>query len=127
MIGLKKKGPSRPTEAFAHAEGCKVVVADPGFQPEWQEIEEGHWRRTCQCYSEDIYEPRVDTRARLDPLNPATFRHAGECEHPATTDPAVIRAILKVTQGPTGDYPWVQCSACDHGWQVPYYAAESAG
>jgi len=65
MLGLgKKKGPSRPTEAFVHAEGCKVVVADPGFQPEWQEIEEGHWRRICQCYSEDIYEPRTDTRTR---------------------------------------------------------------
>ena len=74
MFGLKKKGPSRPTEAFAHAEGCKVVVADPGFEPEWQEIEEGHWRRICQCWSEDIYEPRVDTRTRLDPLGPGHLR-----------------------------------------------------
>ena len=49
MFGLKKKGPSRPTGPFAHAEGCKIVVADPGFEPEWQEIEEGHWRRICQC------------------------------------------------------------------------------
>jgi hypothetical protein len=59
MFGLKKKGPSRPTEAFTHADGCKVVVADPGFQPEWQEIAEGHWRRICQCWSEDVYEPHA--------------------------------------------------------------------
>ena len=37
MLGPKKKGPSRPTKAFAHADGCKIVTADPGFQPEWQE------------------------------------------------------------------------------------------
>jgi hypothetical protein len=90
MFG-RKKGPSRPTEPFAHAVGCKVVVADPGFQPQWQEIEEGHWRRTCQCCSEDIYEPHVDTRTRLNPLDPSTFQHAGRCEHRNTTDPAVIR------------------------------------
>jgi hypothetical protein len=41
MFGLKKKGPSRPTGPFAHAAGCKILVADPGFQPEWQEIEVG--------------------------------------------------------------------------------------
>jgi hypothetical protein len=64
MFG-RKKGPSRPTAAFDHAFGCKIVVADPGFEPEWQEIEEGHWRRTCQCHAEDIYEPRADTRTRL--------------------------------------------------------------
>jgi hypothetical protein len=28
-------------------------VADPDFEPERQELEEGHWRRTCQCYSDD--------------------------------------------------------------------------
>ena len=125
MFGLKKKGPSRPTEAFAHAEGCKVVVADPGFKPEWQEIEEGHWRRICQCWSEDIYEPRVDTRTRLDPLDPSTFGHCGGCEHRDTTDPAILRAILRVHD--REGYWWVQCGACDCGWQVPYYAAESAG
>ena len=39
MFGLKKKGPSQPTGPFEHAFGCKVVVADPGFQPEWQDRE----------------------------------------------------------------------------------------
>lgn len=125
MFGLKKKGPSRPTEAFAHADGCTIVTADPGFQPEWQEIETGHWRRTCQCYSEDIYEPRVDKRARLNPLDPSTFRHGGGCEHRDTTDPTIVKAILLVTD--REGYWWVECSACEYGWQVPYYAAENVG
>ena len=51
MFGPKKKGPSQPTGPFAHAVGCMIVVADPDFQPEWQEIEEGHWRRICQCHT----------------------------------------------------------------------------
>ena len=89
MFGLKNKGPSQPTGPFAHADGCAIVRADPGFEPEWQELEEGHWRRICQCYSEDIYEPRVDRRTRLDPLDPSTFRHGGGCEHRDTTDPTV--------------------------------------
>ena len=122
MFGLKKKGPSQPTGPFAHAEGCKIVVADPGFQPEWQEIEEGHWRRICQCYSEDIYEPRVDTRTRLDPLDPSTFRHGGGCEHRDTTDPTIIKAILRVHD--RDGYWWVECATCEHAWQVPNYAAE---
>ena len=85
MFGLKKKGPSQPTGPFAHAVGCKIIVADPDFQPEWQELEEGHWRRICQCWSEDRYEPRVDTRTRLDPLDPSTFAHFPACEHRDTT------------------------------------------
>ena len=126
MLGLgKKKGLSRPTEAFVHAEGCKVVVADPGFKPEWQEIEEGHWRRICQCYSEDIYEPRTDTRTRLDPMDPATFGHCGGCDQRDTTDPVVLRAILKVQEGAGGGYWWVQCGACDCGWQVPHFVEEA--
>jgi hypothetical protein len=122
MFGLKKKGPARPTGPFAHAAGCKIVVADPDFEPEWQELEEGHWRRICQCWSEDIYEPRVDTRTRLDPLNPATFRHLGGCEHADVTDVVIIKAILTVHE--RENYWYVQCSPCDGGWQVPYYVAE---
>lgn len=41
MFGLKKNGPSQPTPPFEHAVGCTIIVADPGFQPEWQELEEG--------------------------------------------------------------------------------------
>ena len=99
------------------------MVADPGFQPEWQEIEEGHWRRICQCYSEDIYEPRVDTRTRLDPLDPATFRHLPECEHRDMTDPGIVKALLTVRE--RENYWSVHCGTCAAGWQTPFYAAES--
>ena len=124
MFG-KKKGPRRPTAAFTHADGCKVVVTDPGFQPEWQEIEDGHWTRICQCYAEDMYEPSVDTRTRLDPLDPSTFRHGGGCEHRDTTDLTIVKAIVRVHD--RDGYWWVECSTCEYGWQVPYYAAESGG
>jgi hypothetical protein len=125
MFGLRKKGPSRPTAAFAHAYGCKILNSDPGFEPEWQEVKEGHWRRICQCWSEDIYEPRVDTRTRLDPLDPSTFRHGGGCEHRHTTDPAIVEAILRVHD--RDGYWWVECLTCAYGWQTPFYAAESVG
>jgi hypothetical protein len=97
----------------------------PAFQPEWQEIEEGHWRRICQCYSEDIYDPRVDTRTRLNPLDPTTFRHAPECEHRQTTDPVIVKAILTVLE--REDYRYVECRTCRCGWQTPFYAKESVG
>jgi hypothetical protein len=125
MFGLKKKGPRQPTGPFAHAHDCKLVRSDPDFEPEWQEIEEGHWRRTCQCYSEDRYEPYVDTRTRLNPLDPSTFRHAGECEQREATDQHILKAILRVDE--REDYWRVECLTCKHIWQVPYYAEESVG
>lgn len=72
---------------------------------------------------EDVYEEPADRRARLDPLDPSTFRHAGQCEHRDTTDPAILRAVLKVRDGAGGDYWWVECGTCRYGWQVPHYAA----
>jgi hypothetical protein len=51
--------------------------------------------------------------ARLDPL-----------DRPDTTDPVLLRAILKVRDGAGGGYWWVECAGCDCGWQVPHYAAE---
>ena len=36
----------------------------------------------------------------------------------------MLRALLKVT-GKDG-YDWVECGACDIGWQVPH-SAESVG
>jgi hypothetical protein len=124
MFGLQKKGPSQPTGPFAHANGCKIIVADPGFEPEWQEIEAGHWRRTCQCSSEDRYEPRVDMRTRLDPLDPSTFRHFPACEDRDTTDPKILRAILTVTERES--YWFVQCRTCECGWQTPFYEPEAS-
>jgi hypothetical protein len=78
MFGRRKKGPTRP---FVHAYGCKIVKADPGVEILWSEVENGHWQAVGDCGSEDIYEEPADRRARLDPLDPSTFRHAGECEH----------------------------------------------
>ena len=66
-------------------------------------------------------EPPTDGRARLDPYDPSTFRHAGQCEHRDTSDPALLRVILKVRDGAGGGYWWVECATCEHGWQVPHY------
>ena len=117
MFGLKKKGPTQP---FTHADDCKIVKADPTVQIEWSEVERGHWREVCVCGTEDHYEP-VAARVRLDPYDPATFRHAGKCEHPSTSDPALTRVILKVRDGAGGGYWWVECGTCECGWQVPHY------
>ena len=120
MFGRRKKGPTRP---FVHTYDCKIVKADPGVEILWSEVESGHWQAVCECGSEDIYEEPADRRARLDPLHPSTFHHAGGCEHRDTTDPTLLAAILKVRDGAGGDYWWVECSACDTAWQVPHYAA----
>ena len=119
----KEEGPTRP---FTHADNCKILKADPTDWIEWSELENGHWRAVCQCGAEDAYEEPADRRARLDPCDPSTFRHAGQCEHLDTSDPALLRAILKVRDGAGGVYRWVECGACDTAWQVPYYA-ESVG
>jgi hypothetical protein len=34
--------------------------------------------------------------------------------------------MLKVKPGLGAGYEWVECGACDAGWQVPHYA-ESVG
>ena len=77
------------------------------------------------CGTQDYYEPVADRRARLDPLDPSTSRHAGQCEFASETDPAVLRVALKVRPGLDEGYDWVECAGCDCGWQVPHYAAES--
>jgi hypothetical protein len=51
------------------------------------------------------------------------LRHAGQCEHRYTSDPARLRAILRVRDGAGGGYWWVECGTCESGWQVPHYAA----
>jgi hypothetical protein len=104
-------------------ENCKIQAADPTVSIEWSELERGHWRAVCQC---DYYEP-ADRRVRLDPNDPSTFRHPGQCEHRYTSDPALLRAILKVRDGAGGGYWWVECGTCECGWQVPLYAEQSVG
>jgi hypothetical protein len=81
---------------------CRIVKADPGVEIPWSEVESGHWRAVCQCGVEDRYEEPADRRARLDPLDPSTFHHAGQCEHRDTTDPVLLGAILKVRDGAGG-------------------------
>jgi hypothetical protein len=72
--------------------------------------------------------PRTSTRSPPAivlgsiPFDPATFRHAGQCEHRDTSDPALLRAILKVRDGAGGGYWWVECGTYECGWQVPHYA-----
>jgi hypothetical protein len=121
MFGFKKKGgPDRP---FMHAPTCKIMKADPTTEIPWQEVETGLWVAQCVCGKEYERETPADRRVRLDPLDPSTFGQGGGCEHRATIDPAILRAILRVHD--REGYWWVQCGACDFSWQVPYYAAES--
>jgi hypothetical protein len=112
MFGLKKKGPTRP---FTHADNCKIMKADPTVQIQWSEVETGHWRAVCQCGSEDVRGEPADRGVRLDPSDPSTFRHAGQCEHRDTSDPALVRVILKVRDGAGGGYWWVECGTCEYG------------
>lgn len=123
MFGLKKP----PTRPFSHTPDCKILRADPGVEIPWNEVESGHWVAECQCGKVHHREASADRRARLDPYDPATCRHAPQCEQRGTTDPAFVRAILRVRDGAGGDYWWVECGVCEIGWQVPYFAAESAG
>jgi hypothetical protein len=100
---------------------CKILKADPTAQI-GRRVETEHWRAVCQCGSEDVYEEPADRRVRLDPYDPSAFRHAGQCEHRYTSDPALLRAILKVRDGAGGGYWWVECGTCECGWRVPHYA-----
>ena len=58
------------------------------------------------------------------PYDPKTAHHLGECEYINTTDAAVVKVLLKITD--KGSYDRVECGACGAGWQVPHYA-ESVG
>jgi hypothetical protein len=123
MFGLRKKAPFPP---FLHAEDCKIVKADPSVEVEWSEEERGFWVATCVCKREYHRDPVVDDRVRLDPRDPSTSRHLGQCEHRDTTDPALLRLLLRVKDGSgSDDYWWVECTSCEAGWQVPHYAVES--
>jgi hypothetical protein len=70
------------------------------------------------------HDPVIDDRVRLDPLDPKTARHAGQCEFNGVTDPAMLRAVLRVTR--KDGYDWVECNACAWAWQVAHFA-ESVG
>jgi hypothetical protein len=120
MLGLLwKKGPTRP---FTHADDCKILKSDPDVQIEWSEIEGGYWEAVCVCGKEHHREPRP-SGTRQDPLDPSTSMHAPQCEFKGETDRGVLRVLLKVTPK-DGGYSWVECGACEHGWQSPDYAAK---
>ena len=118
MFG-RRKASSKP---FPHAEGCRIVRTDPGIEIAWSYDGDGLWRAECVCTIEYFREPITDNRVRLDPYDPATARHLGQCEFVGETDAAMLRVLLKVTD--KGDYSWVECGSCDAGWQVANYAAE---
>jgi hypothetical protein len=124
MLGFEKRRPPI-LPAFQHADGCKIMKADPTTEIRWSEIRRGVWEAICVCGKQYHYESIADARSRQDPYHPSTFRHFGQCEHRDTTDPVLVRAILKIQE--RDGYWWVQCGACDGGWQVPFYAVESVG
>ena len=119
MFGRRKKGPDK---TFVHSEGCRILAADPDVEIPWNEVEAGHWRAECVCTIEYYNEPFVDDRVRLDPFDPKTARHLGQCEYVAETDPSVLRVLLRVKPGMGEGYDWVECGGCGAGWQVPYFA-----
>lgn len=81
----------------------------------------------CVCGTQHHYEPTGQRRVRLHPRDPSYMRHMPQCEHRDATDPAFLRALLKVREGAGGDYSVVECGACETFWQVPHYGADSVG
>ena len=84
------------------------------------EVGAGYWEARCVCGVEGWHAPDAGRGRRNDPYDPKTARHPGQCEFVGETDAAMLRVLLKVTD--KGDYDWVECGACDAGWQVPHYA-----
>jgi hypothetical protein len=119
-----KKKIAPPDTPFAHSDDCKIVKVDPGVELPWSRLEYGLWKRECVCSYETWQEP-ASSRVRLDPYDPKTARHMGACEYKGVTDPDVIKVLLRVTE--KDSYWWVECAGCEGGWQVPFYAQESAG
>jgi hypothetical protein len=72
----------------------------------------------CQCGKEYHRESPTDGRARLDPLDPSTFRHVPACDQRDITDPAIIRATLRVQD--SEGYWWVESGMCACCWQTPF-------
>jgi hypothetical protein len=117
-------GEDAEPRAVVHAGQDLHPVADPDVSIPWSRLEYGHWRRECVCSAEGWDEP-APKRVRLDPYDPATSRHLPQCEFASTTDPAILRALLKLT--PKDGYTWVECGGCQAGRQVADLAEERAG
>lgn len=121
MFHRTKKGPDKQ---FAHSDGCRIKLADPGVRIEWSYMGNGAWEAECVCGKEYFHEP-AGRRIRLDPYDPATAHHLRPCEISSEAAPAMLRAVLKVVE--KDSYWWVTCNLCEGGWQVPHYAAERVG
>jgi len=91
----------------------------------WSEIRRGVWEARFVCGVQYHHDPVTDDRVRLNPLDPKTSRHAGQCEFNGVTDPAMLRAVLRVTR--KDGYDWVECNGCDIGWQVAHFAESAQG
>jgi hypothetical protein len=74
------------------------------------------------CTVEYFRERITDNRIRLNPLDPSTSRHLGQCEYIGETNPSVLEVLLKLTD--KGDYDWCECGSCGAGWQVPHHAGK---
>jgi hypothetical protein len=70
-------------------------------------------RRRCRATSGQT-ERRPDRQDVQGPLP--------QCEFATTTDPAILRALLKLTL--KDGYTWVECGGCQAGWQVADCAEE---
>ena len=90
MLGFKKRG-GPANQPFVHAPDCKILRADPDVEIHWQEVETGLWIAECVCGKEYWRELPDGGRARLDPYDRSTFRHAPACEQRDVTDPAMTR------------------------------------
>ena len=88
-----------PDVPFQHSDNCKILEADPGVDIQWSEIRSGYWEAVCQCGKQWWQDPTADDRVRLDPRDPTTARHLGQCEYASETDPAALRFVLKVKEG----------------------------
>jgi hypothetical protein len=105
----------------SHAERAFERLMEWQTEPEFRDLFRAVCVQAVAVRSEGVPE-EPDRRVRLDLYDPSTFHHSGQCEHRSTADPTLLRAILKVRDGAGGGYWWVECGACDTGWQVPHYA-----
>jgi hypothetical protein len=123
MFG-KKNRYNPPDTPFAHDDSCAITRADPDVEIPWSRLEYGQWKRECRCGSEVWHEP-APSRVRLDPHDPKTAQHLGQCEYVSENNPDVIKVLLRITEN--DGYWWVECAGCESGWQVPFYARERVG
>lgn len=115
MFGRRKKGPNKP---FEHQGDCKILAADPSVEIPWNEVRAGYWEARCICGAEGWHAPDA-ARVRADPYDPAAAHHLGQCQFVGEANDHMLRVLLRVVE--KEGYDWVECGACNAGWQVPHY------